>query len=437
MTTIRNEALHIQGLGGEKKLSGTLSIEGAKNAALPLLAATLLIDGDVTITNIPSILDTNRSLTLLENLGVTITPGKDHEYTFTIPSECGTELDEEISKHMRASIIFSGPVLARSGSVRFPHPGGCVIGERPIDLFLSGYEALGAAVEKNDDGYVLTAPKDGLKGSNFFFIQQSVTATETLMMAAVMAHGTTVLGNAAVEPEIVDLALFLKKCGARITGEGTHTITIEGTGGVPLTSPEEVYTVMPDRIETGSFLIIGALCAQNLTITNCNPEHVEILTQLLQDSGVPLRVEKDSLHIENNTVPNSDFSSFSIKTHEYPGFPTDLQAPAVIFLTQVTGEAKVFETIFEGRLRYLDDIMYMGADIERLDIHRALVRGPRELEGRRLSSPDIRAGLAYIVAALVAHGESYVSNMMYVDRGYENIEKKLESIGVQVKRVTD
>lgn len=423
----------VHGLGGAKNLSGSVQIGGAKNAALPALAASLLFGGPVTYRRIPELVDTRRMRNLIEGMGAQIDGGAG-TYTIDGGRIDTPTIDSNIGEHMRASIIATGPALARFGEVIFPHPGGCVIGERPIDLFLEGFAAMGANIRRGEDGtYHLTA-SEGLSGAEFFFRVQSHTATETLMMAAVLAEGTTVLKNASVEPEITHLADFLNACGAEIYGAGTHTITVSGTG---LLQADQPYVTMPDRLETGSFLVLGALCAHDLEITDCNPEHVEIVWRALDRAGVPLVVEDDVIRIADNTVPNKTFSVFDITTHEYPGYPTDLQAPSVVFLTQAGGEARVFETIFEGRLFYTDDLNAMGADITMFDPHRIAVRGPTPLSGRRLEGPDIRAGLAFVIAALVANGESVIENVYYIDRGYERIERRLQALGAEVARVSE
>lgn len=429
-----HETLRINGLSGKKTLEGILPVGGSKNAALPILAASLLTTGEVNIENMPNILDIRRMHTLLEHVGATA-EFKENISTLSIPEDIGSEIEREIGEHMRASIILTAPLLARTGEVQFPHPGGCVIGKRPIDLFLSGFQKLGAEVKETDEGYHISAP-NGLTGTTFFFPIQSHTATETLMMAATLADGTTVLENASTEPEIVDVANFLNKAGASIEGAGTHTIVIRGTGGEPLASPG-TYSVIPDRLEAGSFFIIAALSGRNIEITNCNPGHLTALLDTMKKAGVAYEAGDDVISISGNTQPNEIFKAVSIKTHEYPGFPTDLQAPFAVFLTQATGKATIFETIFEGRLAYAESLSAMGADINVRDSHYAHISGPQELSGTTLKSPDIRAGLAYITAALVAEGESIISNLFYIDRGYESIEKKLQSVGANVERITD
>jgi len=278
--------------------------------------------------------------------------------------------------------------------------------------------------------YHIRAPKGGLRGAEIFLRGQSVTATETFMMTAVCAKGTTTIRNAAMEPEILDLARFLNASGAAITGAGTSIITIKGNG--LLTPPQKGYKVMPDRVEAGSFVILAALTAKKITITHCVPEHIESLLETLKECGVSITTTKNSITVR---APKGAAKATNIKTHEYPGFPTDLQAPMTVFLTQAKGESLVFETIFEGRLQYVEELSRMGADILTMDPHRVIVKGPKALRGRELESPDLRAGLAFIIAATIARGRSIIHNVYNIDRGYEHVEKRLQGVGVKISRV--
>ena len=421
--------LVINGLDGEKRLRGTVNITGAKNAALKVIAATVLFKDTVTLENIPEIDDVFRMLELLKEMGAEVTHPRLGSYTVSTPKKLSTELPFEIAKRMRASIVVTGPVLARFGKVSFPHPGGCLIGSRPVDLFMEGFEKMGAKVVLKDNIYTVTT-KDGLHGTEFFLKNQSVTVTETFMMAGVCAHGTTVIKNAAMEPEIEDLAEFLITCGAKISGAGTPTITIKG--GKLLSAAGHTYKTMPDRIDAGSFLILGALAAKELRITNCNPLHLEAVIESLRSAGVKIEIKKTEIIVHSPAT----LHPIDIKTHEYPGFPTDLQAPMTVFLTQADGESMVFETIFEGRLNFTEALSAMGAQITMMDPHRVLVRGRSALRGRKLKSPDLRAGLAFVIAAIVAKGESVIHNVdTTIDRGYEDVDNRLRAIGVSVERI--
>jgi len=420
----------INGLGGKRALSGEVIIGGAKNAALKLMAASVLFKNKVILENVPEIEDIKRMSDLLNAIGVVVSKKKTGVYDLRVGRRCSTSLLDDISKRFRASIVLSGPLLARFGKVSFPHPGGCLIGERPIDIFLDGFRKMGAQIKESKGRYLFTATGGTtLTGTTIHMRQQSVTATETFMMAGVLASGETVIKNASLEPEIEDLAKFLIDGGASITGIGTTTIRICGGGLLTALSP---HRVLPDRIEAGSYLILAALAGKDVKITNCNPWHLELLIELLRDSGVGIVVSGDTVTV---TGEQGTLKSFDLKTHEYPGFPTDLQAPMTVFLTQTEGEGKVFETIFEGRLGYAEALASMGADIIAMDAHRIIVKGPSSLHGKTLESPDLRAGLAFVIAAIIAKGISIIHNVYNIDRGYDHVEKKLRAIGVDIKRL--
>ena len=405
-----NDVFVVEGMGGEKRLMGEIRVGGAKNAILKALAASALFEDEVKFENVPEIEDVQRMRELLA-------------YAKKAPV-----LKKDIAERFRASIVLSGPLLARWGEVTFPFPGGCVLGERPIDLFLNGFTALGAAVEESDGQFVLRAPGGRLRGAHIIFPFISVTGTETLMLAATLAQGETILENAAMEPEIGHLAEFLNSCGADIQGTGTPVIRIQG--GSLLRANGKAYTTPPDRIETGSFMIFAALLGKEVVITDCEPAHVGALTTLLTHAEVPIETGINSITVR---APK-EIKSFSVRTHEYPGFPTDLQAPIAVLLTQATGEGTISETIFDGRFRYVDELVRMGADITVMNPHRILIRGPHELSRKNLESPDLRAGLAYILAAATAKGTSTISNAYMIDRGYEKIEERLQKLGLNITR---
>lgn len=426
----------IKGLNNKKILSGKIRVNGAKNAILKAIASSVLFEDGFKMTNIPAIEDVKRMFEIVGKLGVKVEKTGGENYSIDTKKIKGTDLDREIAERLRASIVLTGPLLARFGKVSFPVPGGCVIGARAIDFFIEGFEKMGASIEFKNNRYLIKAKGKKLKGMEMFLKAPSVTVTETFMMAGILAEGKTILKNTAQEPEIKHLADFLISCGAKIKGAGTTQIEI--TGGELLKGKNKIYKAIPDRIETGSFLLLGSLCADNLEITNCDPDNVGILISILKDAGVPLEINKSSIKIKNNSkIKNKEFKSVNIKTKEYPGFPTDLQAPMIIFLTQATGESLVFETIFEGRLNYVEDLVRMGADIRMLDPHRVIVKGPSTLRGRNMESPDLRGGLAFIIASIIAKGESIIENAYFVDRGYEKIEKRLRGIGVDISRISN
>jgi len=431
-----NTQFLIKGLAGSRTLKGTISVGGAKNAALKALASSLLFRDEIIFNNIPDIEDIKRIIDLLKEIGVSVRKNKKDNYSLFCGSAIQPNIPEEISKKIRSSIVVTGPLLARLGKVSFPHPGGCIIGARPIDHFLDGFEKMGAKVQIIKNKYNIKAPQKGLIGAPLFLPTASVTATETFMMTAVLARGKTVIKNAALEPEIAHLANFLNQCGARISGAGTPTIIITGSNGKLLSAKKIQYTTISDRIEAGSFLILSALSAKDVTITKCNPEHMNAVIEALKRAGVNMEIGKKTIRVRANSLLNkTSIHGVNIKTHEYPGFPTDLQAPMAVFLTQAEGESLVFETIFEGRLAYAESLSSMGADITPMDPHRMLIKGSTPLRGKELESPDLRAGLAFIVAAIIATGESVVHNAYNIDRGYEYIEKRLQKIGVDITRI--
>ena len=425
-----NNILVVEGLNGIRQLKGTLTVSGSKNDALQALAATFLFQSPLHLTNVPEIEDIERLSILLTKLGVTITRNKK---TLTLDSNHlnNAVLDTDIAKKLRASIILTGPLLARLGEVHFPHPGGCVIGERPIDLFLDGFARMGGKLNTRNGNYHLTVPSGHLQGTEIFFRNQAVTATECFLLTAILARGQTVLKNCALEPEIASLGSFLVRQGAKIKGLGTTTLVIDG--GPLLNSPRPNYEIIPDRIEAGSFLILGTLIARELTVTNCEPEHLGAVINLLRTAGATIETGKQKIIIR--TTPRQSYRALIIKTHEYPGFPTDLQALISVFLTQAQGESRIFETIFEGRLGHLKTLSRMGANINIHNQHQATIVGPTSLVGRTVISPDLRAGLAYLLAGLIAKGETIIHNIHYIDRGYEQIDKRLRAFGFNIKRL--
>lgn len=415
-------------INGKSPLSGEIEVRGAKNAVLKILPAALLSKETLTIKNFPHIEDINRATDLLKDLGASVElDGR--TCTITAPEIKKNSLKPELANKFRASVMFVGPLLARTGEVRFPHPGGCVIGagKRPIDLFLEGFVALGAEIDEKDDYYIVKAKK--LKGGEYFFTTVSVTGTESMIMTAVLAKGVTKLKNCAMEPEIVALAEYLNQNGAKIKGAGTPTIEIQGVEKI---SAGE-YTIIPDRIETGTFAILGTATRSEITITKCNPDNIESLLTVLQKVGVSYERGDDWLKMK----PAKKIKAYDIKTHEYPGFPTDLQSPYTVLMTQAEGKAVIHEVIYDRRLLFTDMLVQMGADIIMCDPHRAVVTGPTQLHGRKLTSPDLRAGIAIVIAAAVADGQTEVGNIYQIDRGYEKIENRLQSIGVQIERVDE
>lgn len=459
MTNPTKDTFVVSGLDGKKTLNGEIFVNGAKNDALKAIAATVLFDDAVTLKNVPQTEDIKKMYALLESIGAKVSFSKKDSHSVTIDASGLTEkslagFDMNIAQSMRASIVLTGPLLAKYGKVKFPVPGGCVIGARPIDLFIEGYKKMGSTVDVDEKGetYVISTGKAALVGADIFFNVQTVGGTETLMMAAVLAKGKTTLKNCAMEPEIVSLAKYLVKCGADIKGIGTPTLEIVGKGGkgaggskvAGLLSKGKVYTAIPDRLEAGSFLLLGALCADNLKIKKCNPEHVEVLINMLRNSGVEITTGSSSIELKNNAkIKNSTLKPVNVKTHEYPGFPTDLQAPMMTYLTQVGGESTIFETIYEGRFKFIQNLERLGAGVVVMNPREVLIKGNKKESvqlkaipaGETLDAFDIRAGFATIFAALLAKGSCVIENAYFVDRGYEQIETRLAALGAPIRRV--
>lgn len=412
---------------GGAKLSGTIAVKGAKNAGLKIIPAAILSQDKITIHNLPDIEDISRSFDILTDLGATVVK-EGEAYIVDTSSISHTELKHSLANKLRASIMFVGPLLARFGEVKFPHPGGCVIGagQRPIDLFLEGFAKMGAGISTVDNYYHLTA--DNLRGCEFFFTTVTVTGTESMMMTATLAEGQTILSNCAMEPEIVALAEYLNSVGAKISGAGTPVITIEGVekiGGGE-------FTTIADRIEAGTFAIMAAATNSELTISDCRPDHLESLLAMFTKIGVPYTSTATTLTILKHGV----LKALDIKTHEYPGFPTDLQSPYTILMTQAEGMAIVHETIYDRRLLFTDMLTQMGANIIMCDPHRVVISGPTKLHGHKLTSPDLRAGIAMIIAGMIASGKTEIDNIYQIDRGYERIDERLRSLGAEIERIS-
>jgi UDP-N-acetylglucosamine 1-carboxyvinyltransferase len=411
---------------GGQKLSGEIEVGGAKNNAQIMIPVSLLSSNTITIKNVPLIDGVEKSLELLTYLGAEIKEN-DHQLEINTSKLNKTELDKQIADKFRTSIMFVGPILARMGEVHFPHPGGCVIGAagRPIDLFLEGFEALGAKVVEEEKYYKISAKK--LKGCNFFFTTVSVTGTQSMIMTACLAEGKTTLENCAMEPEITALAEYLNSQGAKITGAGTPTIIIEGVEKISA----GICEIIPDRMETGSFALMAAATDSEIKITRCNPEHILNLLTIFDKIGVKYAKGKDWLIIKKS----ENIKAYDIKTHEYPGFPTDLQSPYVVLMTQAHGNSLIQELIYDRRLIWTDMLSQMGANIIMCDPHRVVVSGPTKLYGKKIISPDIRAGIALVIAALIAEGTTEIDNIYQIDRGYEQLDLRLKKLGAAITRV--
>src|SRR3989339_282516 len=411
---------------GGYKLAGELPVAGAKNLALKAIAAALLSPETMKLVNVPEIEDVKRQLEILTRLGAVVSHPAPGVYEINTAEVKSGAMPRELVNKLRASTVLTGPLLARFGEVELSHPGGCKIGRRPIDLFLRGFQALGAQVkEVPGKAYQLHAKR--LRGGRIIFPKVSVTGTETMMLAAVLANGKTELINAALEPEIIELANYLNANGAQIEGAGTTVITIEGVKEIGAGN----FTMMPDRIETGTFIMLALATSSSLTISQCEPKHLAVPLAVWQDMGAEFKINETSIIV----TKASGLRSADIKTHEYPGFVTDLQSSMTVLLTQATGHSLVHETIFEGRLFFTDVLNQMGAEITLCDPHRVIIQGPTPLEGRTIEAPDARAGLALLTAALAAKGKSTIKNIYPIDRGYECLEQRLVGIGARIQRV--
>ncbi|MBT3704180.1 UDP-N-acetylglucosamine 1-carboxyvinyltransferase [Candidatus Peregrinibacteria bacterium] len=410
---------------GGHKLEGEVHVSGSKNATLPIMCAALLTDEKTTLTNVPEIADIRSMTEIMEGMGVkTIFKNNSLEID---PSKLKNARpnDDHVCK-MRASILLFGPLIANFKKAEMTFPGGCVLGKRSVAAHTGAFQDLGCEVTNGSQDLKIHAKE--LVGATIIMRERSVTATENAIMAAVKANGTSYIKLAATEPHVQDLCHFLNKMGAKIEGIGSSTLEIEGVKKLKGTN----YRITGDYLEAGTFAIAAALTNGNVVIKGIETDHLDSFWQKLREVGVDLELKTNEVHIKGHkkleSVP-------ILKTAVFPSFPTDLQAPFAVLLTQAHGVTKIFETMFEGRLNYLAELERMGAKIELLNPHQAIVIGPSKLKGLPISSYDIRAGAAMVLAALTAQGETEISNINYLDRGYEKLEEKLQSIGAQIQRI--
>src|SRR5215469_8745373 len=412
---------------GGNPLVGNVRISGAKNAALPAMAAAILTDEPVILENIPDVRDIQTERNLLVSMGAEVELGygrASHRTTISCRNLAHPEAAYEVVKTMRASTLVLGPLLARMKRARVSLPGGCAIGARPIDLHIKGLEKLGATI-KQEHGYI-QASAERLRGGHIVFEKITVTGTEDLMMAASLAEGETLMENCAREPEVSDLAALLNKMGAKISGAGTSTIRIQGVSKLRGAR----HRIIPDRIEAGTFVIAGALAGGDLIVANCDPTHLDALIQKLQECGVKIAKNGESVRVMSpGTLKAADVS-----TEEYPGFPTDMQAQYMALATQAEGTSTVSENIFENRFMHAQELVRMGANIK-VEGHRAVVRGRTPLSAAAVQCSDLRASASLVIAALVADGETILDRVYHIDRGYERIEEKLRTVGAQIRRI--
>jgi len=411
---------------GGNRLVGTVKISGAKNAVLPLIAATLLGTTPSILEQVPDLEDVRTFAQVLKHLGVEVKYTKG-EHTLSVDSTKITscEAPYELVRKMRASFLIMGPLLARCGHSKISLPGGCAIGTRPIDLHLKGFEALGATIDIGH-GYIEATAPNGLVGARIYLDFPSVGATENIMMAASMAKGQTILENAAHEPEIVDLANYLNTMGAKIKGAGTDVIKIEGVSELA----GRTYEVIPDRIEAGTFMVAAAMTGGDLYVENALSEHLKPVIAKLKEAGVTIEEDTNGVRVKSNGI----LKAVDIKTLPYPGFPTDMQAQFMAMTTVSHGTSVVSETVFENRFMHVDELKRMGANIK-IDGRSAVVEGLAKLTGCQVKATDLRAGAALVLAGLVANGETEVGYLHHIDRGYDDLVTKLCRVGADIKRV--
>lgn len=412
-------------------LNGEVTISGAKNAVLPLMASALLAEEKCVLRDVPALRDVEVITEILRSLGSEVTQLEESVLEIHTPQIKSNEADYDLVSKMRASFLVMGPLLARTGRAKVHAPGGCTIGARPIDLHLKGFATLGAEIIAKDNYIEAIAPEGGLVGASVYLDFPSVGATENIMSAAVLAKGVTYIENAAKEPEIVDQANFLNKMGARIKGAGTDTIKIEGVERLHGTE----HTVIPDRIETGTFMLAAAITHGQILIKNVVPDHVKPITAKLRECGVRVELTDEGMYVIADENPN--LVATDVKTLPYPGFPTDIQSPFMAFLTTVNGASSVMETVFENRFMHVAELNRMGANIKTDGSDRALIQGAKQLEGAQVIATDLRAGAALVLAGLVAEGTTEISEIYHIERGYEKFIEKFKGLGANIFKIED
>ena len=411
---------------GGNRLVGAVKTSGAKNAVLPIIAASILGTTPSHLDEVPMLEDVHTISEVLKCLGLAVECSPEKNVLDIDSTEITSyEAPYELVRTMRASFLVMGPLLARIGKARISMPGGCAIGARPIDIHLKGFEALGVKIEQGH-GYIEASAPEGLKGTSIYFDVPSVGATENIMMAASLAEGTTILENAAEEPEIVDLANYLNKMGAKIRGAGTDTIRIEGVDKLHGAD----YTIIPDRIEAGTYMIAAAMTGGDIVVENVLPEHQKPLIAKLREAGAVVEEDIDKVRV----IGKNQLKAVSIKTLPYPGFPTDMQAQMMAMMVIAEGRSKVTETVFENRFMHVVELNRMGAQIS-TEGRSAVIDGPCKLTGCDVRATDLRAGAAMILAGLVAEGTTRIGDLHHIDRGYENIVAKLKNLGADIERV--
>jgi UDP-N-acetylglucosamine 1-carboxyvinyltransferase len=412
---------------GQRPLVGTVDIGGAKNAALPIMAATLLTPDECWLENVPYIEDIRNMMRVLHHLGVAARFEGPNCLRIKATRISKSFIPLELARKMRASFLVTGPLLARFGQVAAPHPGGCAIGNRPVSVDLAGFQAMGGVITSGDEGYTIKAPR--LKAQRLVLDYPSHTGTENLLMAACLAEGTTIIENASVEPEVTDLASFLCAMGARISGAGTSVIQVDGTHRLH----GAAYRVMPDRMEAGTFALGALITGGDVTMDGAVTPYLGALTSKMRDAGAEVEATRERYRVRV-TRP---LTGVDVQTYPYPGFPTDLQAPFATVMTQASGSCTIHETMFDGRLLYVEELRRMGARIDLSSGRTAIIHGPTPLRGTSVTALDIRSGAAMVLAGLAAEGTTQISNVGYIDRGYEDLDAKLRGLGASIVRVEE
>jgi len=419
---------------GKSKLEGVIDVKGSKNAATPIIAATLLTSEPCVLNNIPLVDDVYKMIDIVKKMGAKVEFLEERKVKITAKNIDPRKLDFSLVNKMRSSILLVGPLVARFGFFKIPQPGGCVIGSRPVDVHLKALRRMGVVIEEfglKKNGSLSSniyhfKTKKGLRGKEVVLDEFSVTATENVLMAATLGKGKTVIKIAAAEPHVKDLALFLKKMGADIKGEGTNTIEIKGRE--KLSGAE--HTIIPDYMEAGTFILMSLATKGSVRVENAPTDQLSLLLSKLKGFGAKLKIEKNAVV----TSPGKNLSINKVQTMPYPGIPTDLQAPLGVLSTQAKGLTLIHDTLYEGRLKYLEELNKMGAEIVICDPHRAIINGPTKLQGVSLDPLDLRSGAALIIAGLVAEGTTVIRDISQADRGYEEIDKRLRKIGARIKR---
>ena len=416
-------------IDGPAKLQGEINVFGAKNVALKLIAASILIKDQIVLKNMPDILDAQNLLQIIKKAGATV-DFSNNELKIDTSAMKDIDPDPELMEKLRASVVLIGPYLARFGRVNVPRPGGCSIGSRPIDVHLNAFKQMGVKISHKENGgcndnlYHISCER--ITGSQIDLKEASCTATENILMAAVLAAGKTTISNAAKEPQIADLANFLNQSGAHITGAGEDVIEIEGADALKGLE----YSIMPDPIEAGTFASLAITTNSHIKITNCRPADLTVFLDKIKEMGVEFSTGETYIEI----IDSANLKATTVETAIHPGFPTDLQAPMGLIMSQANGESSIKENLYENRLGYLEELKKMGAKVEIIDAHEAKIFGPTKLHGAKIESLDLRAGATVLLAGLCAEGQTEIANAEIIDRGYEKIEERLSAIGAKIKR---